>query len=112
MKVKSKVWLEKRNGLILGEGKAQLLKEIDRSGSINKAAQSMGVSFRKAWSSVTAVEKRLGARLIERQKGGSNGGGSLLTPSARTLIRKYDRLKQSVDRFADKKFKEIFHGGI
>lgn len=42
MKIKSKIWLEKRNGLIFGEGKSELLKAIDETGSISKAAKKNG----------------------------------------------------------------------
>jgi len=108
MQIKSKVWLEKDNELIFGEGRAELLKAIDKTGSINKAASEMGISFRHGWSYITAIERRLGVKLIERTKGGRGGGGSRLTPEAKDLVKKLVKLKSAVNRFTDKKFKEIF----
>lgn len=108
MKLKSKVWLEKNNKLIFGEGKSQLLKSIEKTGSLNKASRMMGISFRHAWGYITAIEKRLGFRLIERTKGGRQGGGSCLTPAGRDLVQKFDRLASVVNKFADEKFKEMF----
>jgi len=110
MRVKSKVWLEKKGELIFGEGKSELLKAINRTGSINRASVKMGISFRRAWSHITAIEKRMGFKIIERVKGGKNGGGSCLTPLGRDLIRRFDILSDNVINFTDRKFKEIFSG--
>jgi len=109
MKVKSKVWLEKNGRLVFGEGKSELLKSIDKTGSISDAAKKMGISFRRAWGYVTAIEKRLGMKLIVRSKGGKGGGGSSLTPLAKAFIHKYDRLENLTNKFVDTKFKELFN---
>ena len=109
MKVKSKIWLEKNGKLVFGEGKSKILKTIEETGSISRACKKMGISFRHGWSYITAIENRLGIKLIERQKGGKNGGGSCLTDYAKELIEKTEHLKKVVNKFADKKFKEIFN---
>jgi len=106
--VKSKIWLEKDNELVFGEGKSELLKLIARCNSINKAADEMGISFRRAWSYITEIEKRLGVHLIKRKRGGSHGGGSRLTPYASELIEKYNILRDDINSYADHKAREIF----
>ena len=111
MKIKSKVWLEKDGKLVFGSGKSELLKAIDQAGSIKAAAEKMGVSFRHAWGYITAIEKRLGFKLIERMKGGIGGGGSRLTPQGKELVRKFDRLEKFVKRYTNLKFKEMFPDG-
>ncbi|MFH1867979.1 MAG: LysR family transcriptional regulator [Candidatus Omnitrophota bacterium] len=111
MKIKSKVWLEEGKELIFGKGKSDLLKAIDETGSISKASEKMGISFRHGWGYVTAIEKRLGTKLIERSKGGKDGGGSRLTARARELISKFDILDNEISGFSDTKFKEIFLDG-
>ena len=108
VKIKSKLWLEKSGKLVFGEGKSELLKAIERTGSINKACERIGISFRHGWGYITAIEKRLGFKLIERSKGGKGGGGSCLTPRGRDLVQKFDRLKNIINKFADGKFKETF----
>ena len=108
MKAKTKVWLEKSGDLVFGSGKSELLKAIDETGSIKAASERMGISFRHGWGYVTAIEKRLGLKLIVRSKGGPGGGGSRLTPAARELVRKFDRMESLIIRFADKKFREVF----
>ncbi len=110
MQVKSKIWLEKEGLLIFGEGKSRILKAIDKHKSINKAAFCLGMSFRHAWSYINEIERRAGIKMIERARGGRDGGGSRLTEDAAELIHRYDRLKEDVDKYADKKVKETFAG--
>ncbi|MBU0570911.1 MAG: LysR family transcriptional regulator [Candidatus Omnitrophica bacterium] len=108
MEVRSKIWLEENGKLIFGEGKSKIFKAIQEFRSINKAAESMGISFRHAWSYISEIEKRTGVKLVERVKGGAGGGGSRLTEYATEIMRKYDILKDKIDNYVDKKFKEIF----
>lgn len=37
-KIKSKIWIESNGQILLGEGRVSLLKAIDETGSLNKAA--------------------------------------------------------------------------
>ena len=110
MQIRSKVWLEKNGKLVFGEGKSEIFKLVQKHDSINKAAEELGVSFRHAWSYINEIEKRLGILLVARTKGGKGGGGSCLTDYAIELMKKYDRLKNEVDKYTDKKAKEIFAG--
>ena len=41
--VKSRIWITSENGTYLGEGRIALLKEIERQGSIVKAAKEMAL---------------------------------------------------------------------
>ncbi len=109
MRIKTKIWIEKNDKLVFGEGRARILKAIQKYQSINKAAESMDISFRHAWSYINESEKRMGVKLVERTKGGVGGGGSTLTDYALRLMDKYDRLKHEIDTYADQKMKEIFN---
>lgn len=109
MKVKSKVWLEKDGKLVFGSGKMLILKTIRQTGSINKAAKKMKMSFRHAWSCICSAEKRLGVSLLIKVKGGRAGGGALLTNYAKGLIDKFEKLEKEVNAFTDKRYKNIFH---
>jgi molybdate transport system regulatory protein len=109
MKVKSKVWLEKDGELVFGTGKSLILEAILKTGSINKAAKKMKMSYRHAWSYVRSVEKRLGKSLLIKTKGGKTGGGAILTNYALDLLKKFEKLEQGVVVFVDKRYQEIFH---
>lgn len=108
MRVKSKVWLEKDGELVFGSGKSLILKAIQETGSINKAAKKMNMSYRHAWSYVISAEKRIGKPLLIRIKGGKDGGGALLTDYAKELLKKFSRLEKEVNVFTDKRYRNIF----
>lgn len=108
LRVRSKVWLEKDGKLIFGSGKASILKFVEETGSINKAAQKMEMSYRHAWSYIKEIEKRLNVNLVIRTKGGKGGGGAQLTPYAKDLLKKYIKIKNEIEMFADIKAKKAF----
>ena len=106
--VRSKIWLEIEGETVFGSGRRALLDEIERQGSINKAAKAMNIPFRKALSYIQSMESRLGKSLVIRQAGGRNGGGASLTDDARKLLGKYRKLESGVNEMLDRKFSEVF----
>ena len=107
-KVKSKIWLEKNDKIVFGEGRMILLKTIQETGSINKASKKMGITYKKAWKYLEAIEERLDIKLINKKKGGLDGGGSFLTKEANILIEKYEVFIKGFNEIVDKRFKKIF----
>jgi molybdate transport repressor ModE-like protein len=51
-------------------------------------------------------------RLVERQTGGKNGGGAVLTGGAREFLRKFEHMEDGLRDVVDKKFEEIYGGGV
>jgi molybdate transport system regulatory protein len=97
MKLAYKVWLD-NDGKAFGEGPYALLKHVRETGSLHQAAARMGMSYRKAWLTIHASEKRLGFPLLERTVGGASGGGSHITPAGRAFIKKYELFRKEVAR--------------
>ncbi len=108
LRVRSKIWLEADGEPLLGDGRERLLRLIDELGSINAAARRMGLTYRRAWSCLQAMEEKLGVPLLRRKKGGAGGGRSILTEEARDLLEKYDRLRDGLNLIVDRKFAETF----
>lgn len=108
LEVRSKLWIEAGGEPILGEGRERLLRLIQENGSISAAARQMGLSYRKAWGLLRAMETNLGYPLVRRQKGGAGGGESTLTPQALVLLEKFDRLHIGIRRYVNDRFDEIF----
>jgi molybdate transport system regulatory protein len=108
LRVRSKVWLECDGAPLLGDGRERLLRLIDELGSINAAAKHMELTYRRAWGFIQAMEEKLDVPLVLREKGGTGGGSSSLTPQARDLLDKFDRLRQGLNQSMDEKFAEIF----
>jgi len=105
MKVRSKVWFEVGGKLVFGVGRARILRAVEKTGSLNKAARELGMSYRHTWSSIRAAEERLGKSLLISRRGGRERGGTTLTPYARKLLKKFDSLDAAVSSCADRKFK-------
>ncbi|MEF8773110.1 MAG: TOBE domain-containing protein [Halobacteriales archaeon] len=74
---------------------AELLRAIADHESVSGAAQALGRSRARALGRLTDLEKAFGP-LVERQRGGAGGGGSHLTPEARTLLARFDRLRATL----------------
>lgn len=108
LEIKSKIWIEMHGEPVFGRGRRLLLEAIDTHGSINRAAKEVGISYRKAWSHIKAMETRLGKDLVTRQTGGKNGGGAALTDEARAFLKKFEQVENKLQDLADKNFKALF----
>ncbi len=111
LEIRSKIWIEVEGEPVFGRGRRFLLEAIDAHGSINSAAEEVGISYRKAWGHIKAMEERLKMKLIDRQTGGKNGGGAVLTDDARKFLKKYEQLEAGLKEIVDEKFKSVFPGG-
>ena len=107
LQVRSKIWLEIDGEPVFGRGRDKLLHLIQETGSISAAAKEMGVPYRKAWSYIDSMEKRLGFPLVNRLKGGAGGGTSSLTPQAEALLRKFELLQQGFNEQVNGKFQAL-----
>ena len=108
LRVRSKVWLEVDGEPFLGDGRYRLLRAVERSGSISAAARELGISYRKAWAQLAAMEAHAPFPLLERRTGGKAGGATLLTDETRRLLQAFERLRAAVNRDADQHFAESF----
>lgn len=108
VKAKFKVWLEENGGVAFAEGRKMLLEAVDRLGSLNAAAQEMGMSYRAAWGKIKATEKALGIKLLAVTTGGKGGGGAVLTPEAKDLLSKYKQYTDRVAVLVEKEYVRIF----
>ncbi|MCF8298029.1 MAG: LysR family transcriptional regulator [Saprospiraceae bacterium] len=93
-----KLWLSAVSGEgILGDGKYRLLRTIEEKGSLKAAADSLGMSYRKAWGDIKKAENLLGYDLTDKHRGGKDGGKSTLTDKAKNLLEAYDALHKKMD---------------
>ncbi|QLK25490.1 TOBE domain-containing protein [Natrinema zhouii] len=69
----------------------EMLRAIDDRGSLSGAAEALERSYPRLQQRVVALEEAIGP-LVERTRGGADGGGSSLTSTARDLLARFDRL--------------------
>ncbi len=110
MNVKLKLWIEKEGEPVFGDGRYELLRLIDETGSMNKAAKELKMSYRKAWGDIKLMEERLGIVLVETATGGKGGGGARLTQEAHELLGKYDEFRKDINELINEKFRSVFEG--
>ena len=107
--LKTKTWIENENAeLLFGKGKTEVLELIEQEGSIAKAAEKLGMNYKKAWTHVKILQKNLDDVLVESHKGGGDQGGSKLTPKADEFIKSYKELQKDIEIYANERFKELF----
>jgi molybdate transport system regulatory protein len=73
----------------LGPGKVALLEAVDRTGSITGAAREMGMSYRRAWKLIEAMNGDFISPLVVTNAGGSGGGGAQVTEAGFDALTRY-----------------------
>jgi molybdate transport repressor ModE-like protein len=102
---KYKIWLETKDGEgVLGDGKWLLLKAIEQHGSLMAATESLGISYRNTWNRLKKIEKQLGYLLIEKKRGGKDGGNTFLTEEGIKLVKSFDKFHATFDNLVNKAF--------
>ena len=93
-------------GKCFGPGIGELIGRVGELGSLRAAAQSLDMSYSKAWTIVRQCEEALGWPLLVRRSGGKHGGGATLTADARQLLELYGEFWRELDEFADRLLEE------
>ncbi len=96
-RVRLNLWLETEEGMLFGLGRAQLLEQIEKQGSLNKAAKELGMSYRAAWGRLKNTEDVLGDALVLKTRGRK---GCSLTPLGERVLEDYRQWAQEVENFA------------
>jgi molybdate transport system regulatory protein len=84
----------------IGPGKIELLENIDKCGSISAAGRAMDMSYKRAWDLVDEINRICRQAAVERQTGGKNGGGAVLTPFGISLVTRYRKIERDATRAA------------
>jgi molybdate transport system regulatory protein len=100
------LWLEGGEGVFFGYGRLLLLDKIETCGSLKKASEELGMSYRAAWGKIKQTEHVLGFQLMERV--GSRRSGYRLTEAGRLVRDKYLEWFNKVEQDARARAEEIF----
>lgn len=101
MAISSNLTLELLNQPFLLEKRIELLKAIKQTGSINKAAALVPMSYKSAWEAVEAMNNLSISPIVTRETGGAGGGGTTLTQYGENLLTTYSLLKEEQRKFLE-----------
>jgi molybdate transport system regulatory protein len=100
-----KLWLQRENKILLGFGRAQLLKKIGELGSLKKAAESLGMSYRAAWGRIKRTEEAMGFALLDAV--GAKREGFRLSPEGNEAVEAFFAWYEDVYSYALKRAKGL-----
>ncbi len=106
-----KVWLEIDGAYAFGFGISEILKAVDRAGSIKAGAARLGKSYRHIWGRIKKTEQVLGETLVQAQVGGAGTHRSRLTEFAQRWIADYDALRARMFQVVEEEFADRFEHG-
>lgn len=81
----------------IGPGKIDLLEGIQRTGSLRQAALALGMSYRRAWLLLDALNHSFSEPATTASVGGHGGGGVTLTPFGLEIIRCYRAASRTIE---------------
>jgi molybdate transport system regulatory protein len=104
------IWLTNREtGGRLDDRLVSLLAGIRDTGTIRSAAESLGLSYRKAWGDLRKAEKFIGFPLVEKIRGGKDGGLSRLSADGNDLVEAFAQLHRDFDTAIHNTTQRFFH---
>jgi molybdate transport system regulatory protein len=95
-------WIDIDGERFFGPGRAELLQLIQQTGSISKAAKSMGMSYKKAWAMVEGLNTQAQKPYVIAHKGGQQGGGTEVTERGLAMLQAYKKLNDKLHAIVDK----------
>ena len=104
-----RLYLNSKGQRVLGKGGAQILEAVDEHGSISAAAEELEMSYKFTWDYLMRMRRRLHQPVIETHRGGTRngkkrgGGGTILTPVARTLLKEFKETERLVQNILDRR---------
>lgn len=84
-----------------------LLAAIESTGSLNRAAKQVGLSYKGAWEILERANNLSPNLLVATAIGGKHGGGSVLTDSGKSLLKLLAKLRKEHDQFLDRINREL-----
>jgi molybdate transport system regulatory protein len=92
-------WITHNGEPFLGKGRVELLLKIQEFGSLKKASEALKMSYRKAYYSVSHINKVCDKPVVLIKRGGATGGSSTVTEHGIALIARFQKLTDDFEEF-------------
>ena len=93
--------------VFFGPGVLELLRGIRETGSIQRAAKGMGLSYVKALKILRQTEDGFGRAFLSRRKGGNERGRSELTEFGARFLERYEAFCAEAAQELDRRFAAV-----
>ena len=93
--------IRKNDECFLDSKRIALLKLVKDKGSINAASKELKMSYQQAWHFIKQMNELSPLPLVVKQRGGSNGGGAVVTRYGERVIREFGTLVEKHRKFKD-----------
>jgi molybdate transport system regulatory protein len=105
--LRGRLWVEAsgrggNGGAAMTEAGADLLEQIEATGSLSEAARRLHFSYRRAWMLLDAMNRRWPGPLVTTAVGGRRGGGAKLTARGRAVLSAYRDLQVQLEAMLDR----------
>ncbi len=98
--IKIRVRALRADDIAFGPGKEQLLESLLGTGSLNRSAAELGMSYVKALDLVRAMNEHFREPLIALTRGGRQGGGAVVTDLGRKVLAEYRTMRLASEHAA------------
>lgn len=96
----------------IGPGKIALLEEIERSGSLSKAARTLKMSYRRGWLLLEDLNRTLGQPVTTASVGGAGGGGAHITPFGQHVVAAFREIERAAVDAATRQLDWLLQAGV
>jgi molybdate transport system regulatory protein len=93
--------------IAIGQGKADILEAIGRTGSISAAARALEMSYRKAWMLVDEMNQCFRFPVVLAAKGGLQGGGAKVTPLGQEALARFRQIQAKASSAIEKDVRDF-----
>jgi len=90
-----------------GPGKAEVLGSLLETGSLNRTASAMKMSYVKALELVHTMNRHFAKPLVILSRGGSHGGGAQVTDAGRKALAAYLEMQKATEDAAKPAWRRI-----
>lgn len=97
----------KEGDLVITEDRIKLLRLIAEAGSLLTASKQIGLSYNKAWKMLDSINSIVGAPVVEKSRGGSGGGGAIITTFGKSILTEYEAIEKQVILFSNQLNTEV-----
>lgn len=105
--VECQISVKKDGYYFLGPLKTELLNEIRQSGSLSGAAKKLKISYQHAWTMIDEMNRIAPSPIVNKQRGGINGGGAEISDYGEKILREYKTIENQLSKFVDQINAEI-----